>query len=93
MNLPPMLAGCALTVLAALLLYAASPHQQLGRLPCTPAVARALGALMLVAGVALMRLWSGWAVALCAPLTVLMVVWSIMPLAIGWWRHRRKDRA
>lgn len=93
MNVPLMLTGCALTMLAAMLLYAASPHQRLGRLPCAPRVVVALGCALLVAAVAVMLIWAGWAVAICVPLTVLMAVWSIAPLAIGWWHHRRKGRA
>ena len=93
MNVPLMLASCALTTLAAMLLYAASPHQRLGRLPCAPRVVVALGAGLLVTAVAVMLLWAGWAVAICVPLTVLMTVCSIAPLAIGWWHHRRKGWA
>jgi hypothetical protein len=88
-----ILAGSGMAALSAMLFHLVSPHQQMGALPLPRSVLALLGGVSLAVGIAMIAAWSGWAVAMFTPLTVLMVVWSILPLAIGWWRHRRKAGA
>ena len=83
-------AGGVLVVLSALLLHLAAPHQQWGALRVRPALCGWSGAGALVIGTALLMGWAGPATAIFIALTLLMTVWSIVPVAIAWWRFRRR---
>lgn len=84
------LAGGVLVVLAALLLYLAAPHQQWGALPMRPGACGWSGAAALVVGTVLLLGWAGAATAIFIALTLLMAVWSVVPVAIATWRFRRQ---
>jgi len=84
------LAGGVLVLLSALLLHLAAPHQQWGALPVRPALCGWSGAGALAIGTALLLGWAGPATAIFIALTLLMTVWSIVPVAIAWWRFHRQ---
>jgi hypothetical protein len=69
-------------------LYLASPNQRLlGR----PLASRAGGGACIVgllASLLLFRRVAGPATSVYLLLTVVMLTWSIAPLAVGWWRQR-----
>ncbi|MFK4875205.1 hypothetical protein [Novosphingobium sp. ZW T3_23] len=82
-----------LIVLSGVALYLAAPHQAWGALPLSP---RAMGwscAAMLAAGLALLLNWVGVATAFFIAVTLLMTTWSIVPIAVAWWRRSGEDRA
>ena len=62
--------GGLCAAVAAVLLYLAAPHQKWGALPCRPGL---LG-------------WAGPATAIFILLTILMTIWSVVPVAIAWRR-------
>lgn len=78
--------GSVMIALSATLLYLAAPHQRWGRLPCKPSRVLWLGLVLLVAGTILLFRWAGTATAIFIGLTILMAVWSLVPLAVAWWR-------
>lgn len=79
-------------MLSALLLYLAAPNQQWGKLPFAPAVAVWLAVAFLLAGVALLLGWAGPATAIFIAMTAMMTVWSVVPLAIAWWRGAPEEK-
>lgn len=89
--MPPSIhLALALAVLGAFLLYAGSPNQRLsarGRRP----LLLALGAAGLLMALPLLLGWFGPATAVFVWMTVAMLVWSIVPLGVAWWRRPRKD--
>jgi len=72
--------------LAAMLLYLAAPHQQMGRLPFPPRLAGWSGVALLIVGTALLLGWAGAATAIFIVLTLVMTIWSIVPVIIAWRR-------
>lgn len=81
------LAGGLLAVLASGLLYLASPNQRWGDLPFPPRLAGWGGVAFLLAGTALMLRWAGPATAIFIVTTLAMTVWSVVPIAVAWWRR------
>lgn len=80
------IAGGLLVSLSALLLYLAAPHQKWGALPCRPRIMGWAGIATFVAGTGLLLGWAGPATAIFIVLTLVMTIWSVVPLAIAWWR-------
>ena len=83
-----------LTILAgSVLLYLASPNQCAIRkaLPFRPAVW--FGALLLLAGQAMLLTWAGPATAVFIGVTVAMTVWCLVPLLAAWRRSRSEVEA
>lgn len=83
--------GVLLTALGAALAYAGAPHQQVtrtgrhpGRLIC--------GAAAIAAGLPALLAYFGPAAAVFVWLTVAMLVWSVLPLAVAW-RRGPKEKA
>ena len=83
----------ALIVVSGVALYLAAPHQAWGALSFSPRSMGRCGAAMLAVGLALLLNWAGVATAIFIAFTLLMTTWSIVPIAVAWWRHRREDRA
>lgn len=83
----------ALIVLSGVALYLAAPHQAWGALPVLPRSIGWSGVAILAVGLALLLGWAGIATALFIAATLLMTTWSIVPIAVAWWRHGREDRA
>ncbi|MEE4451000.1 hypothetical protein V2S85_05070 [Novosphingobium resinovorum] len=84
-------AGGVLAVLAAITLYLAAPHQRWGALPLGAAAFGWGGAALLVIALVLLLSWAGPATALFILATLLMTTWSIVPVAIAWWRREEGD--
>lgn len=82
-----------LIVLSGVALYLAAPHQAWGALLLSPRVMGWSGAAMLAVGLAALLNWAGIATALFIAVTLLMTTWSIVPIAIAWWRRGREERA
>lgn len=82
------LCGGLLVILSSVLLYLASPNRRWGTLPFTPRLAGWSGLVLLLAATGLMLRWAGSATAIFIVLTAAMTVWSIVPIAIAWWRHK-----
>ena len=84
-----VIAALLLGAIGAFLLYAGARNQRLtiagGR---HPALLKA-GALLLVLSLALLWQWFGPATAVFTWMTVAMLVWSVAPLTIVWWRRPR----
>lgn len=78
--------GGLCVAVAAVLLYLAAPHQKWGALPFRPALAGWGGLVLLVAGTALILGWAGSGTSIFIMMTIAMTVWSVVPLAIAWWR-------
>lgn len=77
----------------ALLVYGAFPNQQL-RPGLPPRVAAASGAAALLAALVMALRASGPAASVFMVLTDAMLVWSIAPLLLAWWKRpaRRAER-
>ncbi|TDW64630.1 hypothetical protein EDF57_104429 [Novosphingobium sp. PhB55] len=82
-----------LIVLSAVALYLAAPHQAWGALPLSPRAMGWSGTAMLALGLALLLSWAGIATAFFIAFTLLMTTWSIVPIAVAWWRRSGEDRA
>ena len=85
-------AGGIVILAAAIALYLASAHQQLA-----PGLrgGRRLGwggLVALVIGTALILRWSGPATAIFIAVTLAMLVWSVLPPVIAWWRGAPESR-
>lgn len=81
-------AGYCLVLLGALLLYLAAPNQRLPR--------RALGisgALALAIGLALVLTAAGPATSVYIAFTLAISVWTLVPLAVAWWRRPQEHEA
>jgi len=78
--------GGLLVCLAAMLLYLAAPHQQAGRLPCPPRLSGWSGTALLIAGTGLLLGWAGVATAIFIVLTLVMTIWTVVPVLIAWSR-------
>ncbi|SFP26982.1 hypothetical protein [Qipengyuania nanhaisediminis] len=82
-------ASCALC--GAGLLYLASPNQQwrkshlVGRWPIPAGIA------LIVTSLLLLWQFAGWASTVFIAMTLLMLAWSIPPLAIAWVQNRRDN--
>ncbi len=83
--------GGLLVSLSALLLYLAAPHQRWGALPYPPSVAGWSGLILLLVGTRLLLGWAGAATAIFIVMALLMTIWSVVPLAIAWWRSAGED--
>ncbi len=74
----PILTGAALV-------YLASAHQRLRRVRL-PAVARAAGWLLMLAGTIAWLADSGIGAGVAGALTTVMLAWVLLPY-LSWWRH------
>lgn len=83
----------ALLVAGALCLYAGAPNQRLLAAPLASRPARAAGCACLAAALAMLLATMGPATAVFTWTTGLMLVWTILPIVIGWLRHRDETRA
>ncbi|TDW65404.1 hypothetical protein EDF57_103588 [Novosphingobium sp. PhB55] len=86
------LAGGLFAVLASMLLYLASANQRWGDLPFPPRLAGWSGLAFMVTATVMMLRWAGAATAIFIVATLAMTVWSVVPLAIAWWRHEPEGR-
>lgn len=84
-----MLAGVLLAG-GALCLYAGTPRQRLLATRLPPRLARAAGCTCLAAALAILLALMGPATAVFTWTIGLMTVWTIVPVAIGWLRHRKE---
>ncbi|PCG08579.1 hypothetical protein COA17_12980 [Sphingomonas ginsenosidimutans] len=73
----------------AMCLYAGTRHQALIRPGVAARPCRIVGTLLLLLALALLLTVHGPATAVFTWATIAMLVWSIAPVAIGWWRFRR----
>lgn len=84
-----MWCAAAATIGGALCLYTGTRHQALLR-PAVPVRrCRIVGTSFLLIALALLLTVQGPATAVFTWATGAMLVWSIVPVAIGWWRFRR----
>lgn len=70
-------------------LYAGTRHQALIRPGVAARPCRIVGTLLLLIALALLVTVQGSATAVFTWATAAMLVWSIVPVAIGWWRFRQ----
>ena len=70
-------------------LYAGTRHQALIRPGVAARRCRIVGTLLLLLALALLLTVQGPATAVFTWATIAMLVWSIAPVAIAWWRFRR----
>jgi hypothetical protein len=78
-----------LTAAGAFLLYAGSRNQRLFAASRPAGPMRLAGGAALLASLALMWTWFGRAAAVFAWATLAMLIWSVVPLAVAWWRRPR----
>lgn len=81
--------GMVLTIVGATLLYAGAPHQQLTSAGRQPALIVA-GALATLLGLPPLLTFFGPAAAVFVWLTLAMLVWSVVPIAVAWRRGPRE---
>lgn len=82
------LVAALLCATGAVLLYLASPNQQLARKPMRGRILAGLGGIALIGALALLLGVSGPATAIFVWMTLAMLVWSVVPLGVAWWRWR-----
>lgn len=87
-----IVAWCAAfaTVGGALSLYVGTPHQALVRHHVDRSPYRMAGALLLLIALVLLLTIEGPATAVFTWATGTMLVWSIVPAIVRWWRFRRE---
>ena len=78
--------GGLLAAAGAMLFYLASPHQKLCKPTKAPRVLNRTACILLALGTILMLFWAGPATAIFIVMTVVMAVWSIIPVVIAWRR-------
>lgn len=83
-------AGGLLILIAALLLYVATPHQKLMRVPAGRPAAWGGWALLLI-GLLLIGQWAGPATTVFIVMAAAMLVWTVVPLGVAWWRAASGD--
>ncbi|HWJ70557.1 MAG TPA: hypothetical protein VNS79_10975 [Sphingobium sp.] len=83
--------GGALTLGGAVLLYLASPNQQLAAGFERRRLSGSLGAIMLAGGLLLLFGVAGPATAVFIWFTLAMAVWSLVPLTAAWLRRPRQN--
>lgn len=76
-------------MVAALLLYLASPNQRMLLRPLPRRTVGWTGTAFLVAAIAVLLASAGPATALFIAFTLAMSFWSVVPLAVAWWRRPR----
>lgn len=84
--------GGSIIVFASFLFYLASPNRKIARGWEQTRALKILGAVGLVAGLALLLTWSGAATSIYIALTLIMAILTLAPLAIAWWLGSPKDR-
>ena len=86
-----IVAWCAAfaTIGGALSVYASTPHQALVRPRADSRPYRMAGALLLLTALVLLLTIEGPATAIFTWATGIMLVWSIMPAIVRWWRFRQ----
>lgn len=82
--------GMALSLLAALALYLASPNQVLWTRELPRRSLAWAGLALAVFGLVFLLLWAGPATAVFIAFTAIMLIWTIVPLAAAWLRGDRK---
>ena len=82
------LAAVVLGAAGAFALYLCSPNQRLLAQPLALRAGTAACVVGLLCSLALFRRVAGPATAVYLLLTLVMCVWCIAPLALGWWRSR-----
>lgn len=83
-------AGSLLSLVGAALLYLASPHQQIVRQPVAGRAFASAGSCALLVALVLLLGVFGRATAIFIWFTLAMLVWSCLPVAAAWVRHRRE---
>lgn len=88
-----LVSGFVLIMLGANLVHLASPHQKLMRVagPRRPVIAAVGTAMLAIATLLLVRALS-FLGGIFTALTLVMLLWSVPPLAIAWLRQRREAR-
>lgn len=86
---PPIAAALLLTMAGAFLFYAGSRNQRLFAASRAGGPMRLAGGAALLAALAILWTWFGPATAVFAWMTLAMLVWSVLPLAVAWWRRPR----
>lgn len=81
----------AVLTVAALALYLASPHQKLVQSPLPRCALAWTGVALLVVALAVLASIAGSATAVYIHLTILMLLWSVPPLALAWWRAQGEE--
>lgn len=84
--------GIVLTLGGATALYAAAPHQKLLAATLPPRRCAMVGALLMAAGLGALLTWAGPATAIFISLTMAMLAFSFVPVAVAWLRHRKEQR-
>lgn len=79
------LAGAGLVIVAATMLYLASPNQKLAVISARRPLGW-IGVALMTAGLLLVAGWAGPATSVFIALTAAMTIWSIVPLAVAWRR-------
>lgn len=82
-------ASCALC--GAGLLYLASPNQQWGKSHLVGRWPIWTGIALIVISLILLLQFAGWASSVFIAMTLLMLAWSIPPLAIAWVQSRKSN--
>lgn len=80
-----------LILLGALVLYLASPHEALLATPVRRKAPISLAVLGLLAAQAVLVRHFGTATSAFVLMTALMLLWTVPPVVIAWFRHRKKQ--
>ena len=80
------IAGGALTLASATLLYLASPNQPFRSRAVRPRTLALSGSIGLALGLVFILQWAGPATSVFIALTLAMLVWTILPLVAAVWR-------
>ena len=88
MTLLMAIAAVAVGAAGAFALYLSSPNQRLLAPPLAPRAGGVACLVGLLGSLLLFLQVAGPATSVYLLLTVVMLTWSIPPLAVGWWRQR-----
>lgn len=85
-------AGGIAVFMGALLLYLASEHQQLWPGHGAHRGLAITGAVGMLLGLIMITQWSGPATSVFITMTLAILVWTVLPLAVAWLRGVPEDR-
>ncbi len=87
------ISGGLIVLISSLLLYLAAPHQKLLQGSSLSRPIAWAGLVGLIVGTALLMRWAGSATSIFIAMTVAMAFWSVIPLAIAWWRGAPESKS
>lgn len=87
---PSVMVAMLAALVGAFLVYAGARHQRIAPSRGKRPRLRWIGWLLIAVALAVMLGWFGTAVAIYTWVTLMMLIWTIVPLGLAWWDWRRK---